>query len=78
MPGLRVLDSCKADGRTCESGDQCCNGYFRGNGAGGAHVCSNVPPNNNCAGAQDKCVTANDCCDESNQCIIGFCAVGVH
>jgi hypothetical protein len=76
--GFWVLDPCKADGQTCESGDQCCNGYCGGNGAGGALVCSNVPPNNNCAGAQDKCVTANDCCDKSNQCINGFCAVGVH
>ena len=76
--GFWVLDPCKADGQSCESGDQCCNGYCGANGDGGALVCSNVPPNNNCAGAQDKCVTANDCCDKSNQCINGFCAVGVH
>jgi hypothetical protein len=76
--GFWVLDPCKADGQTCQSGDQCCNGYCGGNGASGALVCSNVPPNNNCAGAQDKCATANDCCDKSNQCINGFCAAGVH
>ncbi|MGH7295171.1 MAG: hypothetical protein ACRELB_09570, partial [Polyangiaceae bacterium] len=25
--GFWVLDPCKADGQTCQSGDQCCNGY---------------------------------------------------
>jgi hypothetical protein len=75
--GFWTLDPCKADGMSCTSGDQCCNGYCEPNGPMGALVCSNMPPMNTCSGVGDKCTTAADCCDTTNVCINGFCAVKV-
>jgi hypothetical protein len=72
--GFWVLDPCKADGQSCQSGDQCCNGYCEPDGDGGALICSNTPPS--CAGVSDKCKTAADCCDSTNTCVNGFCAQG--
>ena len=43
--GFWVLDPCQADGTTCTTGDQCCNGYCEADGDGGALVCSTMPPN---------------------------------
>jgi hypothetical protein len=70
--GFWVLDPCKADGTSCESGDQCCNGYCEPNSTNQL-VCSNTPPAT-CSGVQEKCTTAADCCDSTNLCINGFCA----
>jgi hypothetical protein len=70
-----VLDPCKADGQSCMTGDQCCNGYCEPNGNMGALVCSNMPPNSSCSGAGDKCTTSADCCDASYACIGGFCTL---
>ena len=67
------LDPCMADGSSCMSGDQCCNGYC-GQGDGGL-ICS-TPPTNTCAGVGDKCITAASCCDPTNVCLDGFCAIG--
>jgi hypothetical protein len=69
--GFWVLDPCKADGTTCDTGDQCCNGFC--SGPPGALVCSDTPPGS-CSGPQEKCSTAADCCDTTNKCINGFCA----
>jgi hypothetical protein len=69
--GFWVLDPCEPDGSSCQSGDQCCNGYCEPNGDGGALICSNTTPT--CAGVSDKCTTAADCCDSTNKCIDGFC-----
>ena len=70
--GFWVLDPCKADGTSCQTGDQCCNGYCEA-GDGGL-VCSNTPPGSSCSGLSNKCTTAADCCDSTNLCINGFCA----
>ncbi len=69
--GFWVLDPCKADGMTCLTGDQCCNGYC--SGPPGSLVCGDTPPNS-CSAPQEKCTTAADCCDPTNKCINGFCA----
>jgi hypothetical protein len=71
--GFWALAPCKADGMSCQSGDQCCNGYCEP-GEGGL-VCSNVPPNANCSQVGDKCTSAASCCDTTNLCVNGFCAV---
>ncbi len=73
--GFWVLDPCKADGQSCTTGDQCCDGFCEPNGAGGALVCSTMPPGSTCSGVGDKCTTAADCCDPNVACIGGFCAV---
>ena len=72
--GFWVLDPCRADGTSCQSGDQCCNGYCEPNGTGGALVCSNTPPSSQCSQLSDKCTTAADCCDKTNLCVNGFCS----
>ena len=72
--GFWALAPCKADGMSCQSGDQCCNGYCEPQGDGGL-VCSNMPPNASCSQVGNKCTTAADCCDTTNQCVNGFCAV---
>jgi hypothetical protein len=73
--GFWALAPCKANGQSCTSGDQCCNGYCEPGGDGGALVCTSTPPNANCSNVGDKCTTAADCCDSTNLCINGFCAV---
>ncbi|MFO0613921.1 MAG: hypothetical protein U0414_15120 [Polyangiaceae bacterium] len=68
-----VLDPCKNDGESCESGDQCCNGFCEPDQTN-ALVCSNMNPNSNCSMPQEKCTTAADCCDTTNLCVNGFCS----
>ncbi len=70
--GFWVLDACKADGMSCTTGDQCCNGFCEP-GDGGL-VCS--PPTGSCSGLQEKCTKSADCCDTTNLCINGFCSLG--
>jgi hypothetical protein len=72
--GFWVLDPCKADGMSCMTGDQCCNGYCEPD-AMGQLVCSNKPPMGTCSGVGDKCTTSADCCDMTNACINGFCTI---
>jgi hypothetical protein len=71
--GFWVLDPCRPDGETCQSGDQCCNGFCQPSGPGGALVCSDKPPNTTCSQPQEKCTTSADCCDPGNICVNGFC-----
>lgn len=71
--GFWVLDPCKPKGESCESGDQCCDGYCQPVGDNGALVCSNTPPDSQCSKPQEKCTTAADCCDPGNICLNGFC-----
>jgi hypothetical protein len=76
--GFWVLDPCRADGASCASGDQCCNGYCEPNGPMSALVCSHTTPSSTCAGPMERCAVDADCCDPSNRCINGFCTqVGV-
>jgi hypothetical protein len=67
-----VLAPCKADGQGCAGGDECCGGYCRPGGDGGALVC--VPPPGGCSNEFEKCTTAADCCDPTMSCINGRCA----
>lgn len=70
--GFWVLDPCRPDGQSCDSGDQCCNGFCEPDGDGSL-VCANMNPNSNCSQLQEKCTTAADCCDPTNVCVNGFC-----
>ena len=75
LRGFWVLDPCKANGQTCGTGDECCGGYCRGDD-GGPLQC--VPPPGGCSNEYEKCTTAADCCNPSDQCINGKCAVIVN
>jgi hypothetical protein len=72
--GFWTLDPCAADGTSCMTGDQCCNGYCEPSGSGGALVCSTKPPDTMCSMTGDKCTTGADCCTATDKCINGFCA----
>jgi hypothetical protein len=71
--GFWALDPCQADGTSCSSGDQCCNGYCEVDGDGGL-ACASTPPMNSCSAVGDKCTTVANCCDPTNVCLNGFCA----
>ncbi len=72
LRGFWVLPPCQAQGSSCTSGDQCCDGFCRPSGNGGPLEC--VPPPGGCSNEYEKCTTASDCCNSSDQCINGFCA----
>ncbi len=57
--GYWVVDPCKANGSTCVTGDECCNGYCR-QGDAGTLVCSNNT--GGCAQQYETCNTDADCC----------------
>ena len=71
MRGFWALDPCKANGTSCETGDECCGGFCRADGDGGL-AC--VHPPTGCAQEFEKCTTAGDCCDTGSLCINGHCA----
>ena len=71
--GFWVLDPCAQNGASCQTGDQCCNGFCEADGEGGALVCGSGTPNT-CSAVQEKCTTAASCCDTTNTCTNGFCA----
>ncbi len=76
MRGFWVLDPCKQNGNSCDSGDECCGGFCRqvsSPDGGTENVC--VPPPNGCSHEYEKCTTSGDCCDTGAQCINGFCAL---
>jgi hypothetical protein len=66
--GFWVVDPCKADGKTCETGDECCGGYCQAGNNG--LVCSPTKPP--CANEFDKCTVSADCCGGLS-CIDGRC-----
>jgi hypothetical protein len=74
MRGYWVVDPCHPDGASCETGDECCNGYCRPDGASGKLVCGGKP--NGCAQEYEKCAMTSDCCGATLgfACINGFCA----
>lgn len=72
--GFWVVDPCKANGNSCESGDECCNGFCRKDPDGGALVCQDKPPGTMCVQEFEKCTVDADCCDPTQKCIAGKCA----
>ena len=73
--GFWAVDPCKANGNSCESGDECCNGFCRKDGDGGALVCQDKPPGTQCVQEFEKCVVDADCCNPAQKCIAGKCAL---
>jgi hypothetical protein len=74
LRGYWVVDPCKPNGNACETGDECCNGFCRGGGDGGALVCTDKPMG--CAQEFEKCNIDADCCGVQSgiKCIGGYCA----
>ncbi|HVJ88537.1 MAG TPA: hypothetical protein VM580_01960 [Labilithrix sp.] len=64
MRGFWALDACKADGATCEGGDECCNGFCRNvEQSDGSVVAQCVPPPASCANETERCKVDADCCN---------------
>jgi hypothetical protein len=74
MRGFWVVDPCRSDGQSCETGDECCGGYCRPSEDGGGLVCGQKPTG--CAQEYEKCDVNSDCCGVTlgYECINGFCA----
>jgi hypothetical protein len=74
--GYWVVDPCKTDGKTCETGDECCGGFCRPAGDGGLTCTSSSP---GCAQEFERCTTDADCCSSSAglACINGRCAQSI-
>ncbi len=71
--GYWVVDPCRSNGSSCETGDECCGGFCRPD-TSGALVCSDKVPV--CAQEFEKCTKDSDCCSSPTvQCINGRCAV---
>lgn len=69
--GYWVVDPCKVDTSSCETGDECCGGYCRPAGDGGFTCTKEVPK---CANEFEKCKTDSDCCGNPViTCIGGRC-----
>ncbi len=78
MRGFWVLDPCKMNGNSCNTGDECCTGFCRqgtGGGEGGSGLTCVAPPSG-CAQEYEKCTTTADCCgaNQGYVCINGYCA----
>ncbi len=75
LRGFWVVDPCKGDGNSCQSGEECCGGFCRQDPEGGGLVCQNKPPQG-CAMEAEKCTTDGDCCGANSgiKCINGFCS----
>lgn len=66
MRAFAALEPCKADGQSCESAAECCNGFCRPTDESddaGAPVTKCVPPPPGCSKEEEACKTAADCCD---------------
>jgi len=76
--GFWTTEPCRGDGISCESGDECCGGYCRGGGDGGALTCTSVLPI--CAQLSERCTQDSDCCpsvDGAVTCVNNLCVLSV-
>lgn len=72
--GFWAVDPCKSNGNSCETGDECCNGFCRKDPDGGALVCQDKPPGIQCVQEFEKCSVDADCCNPAQKCIAGKCS----
>ena len=70
--GFWVVDPCKDDGKSCESGVECCTGYCQEDEAG---ELSCGRKTNECTEEFDRCDTSSDCCDSKAACVNHVCSM---
>lgn len=70
--GYWVVDPCRPNGETCDTGDECCGGFCRPSPSGGL-MCMPQPPAS-CSQEFERCTSKADCCDDRLQCINARCA----
>lgn len=69
--GFWALDPCKADGKGCTTGDECCNGFCNPTNNPKVFTCG--PPMGGCSQEFENCMVSADCCNPQFQCIGGKC-----
>ncbi len=74
--GFWALDPCKPKGSSCESGDECCEGFCRPsdqNDPSSPKVCGEQQ---GCSQVQEKCTSDQDCCSYETgiTCVAGLCS----
>jgi hypothetical protein len=69
--GYWVVDPCRDDGMSCDSGVECCSGRCQVDPESGERTCG--PKTGECALELDACDTSADCCDQALMCIGGVC-----
>lgn len=74
--GYWALDPCKATGQSCQTGDECCEGFCRPsdeNDPSSPKVCG---VKKGCSQVSEKCETDLDCCapETGIRCLGGFCS----
>jgi hypothetical protein len=72
--GFWALDPCKAEGTSCVTGDECCQGGCNASPDASTFVCG---PPGECSDEYEVCETSADCCDPSARCIGGKCTLVV-
>ena len=70
--GFWVVDPCKEDGKTCESGVECCTGYCQEED-NGKLTCGRKT--DDCVQEFDHCDTRADCCDDTAECVNHVCTM---
>jgi hypothetical protein len=75
--GFWALEPCRATGTSCETGDECCEGFCRPQDPAdptSPKVCQ-TPPAGQCSQVAEACTTTADCCGAAAgvTCIGGFC-----
>jgi hypothetical protein len=68
--GFWVVDPCKPDGESCESGVECCTGYCQADEDGNL-TCGKTT--DDCVQEFDRCEERADCCDPSQLCVNEVC-----
>ena len=69
--GFWAIDPCKSDGRSCESGVECCTGYCQKDEP--SHELSCGRKRIQCAREFDHCEGSKDCCSSEAACINRVC-----
>lgn len=70
--GFWVVDPCKDDGKSCESGVECCTGYCQEDDDGDL-TCGRKT--GECSEEFDRCDTRADCCDPQAACVNHVCSM---
>ena len=70
--GFWVVDPCKADGASCESGVDCCGGRCARDPNTDERTCD--PGMDECAQEFDACEKSSDCCDTTLVCLNDICS----
>jgi hypothetical protein len=70
--GFWAIDPCKADGKSCESGVECCSGYCQEDESG---ELSCGRKTEECSEEFNRCDTSADCCDPEAACVNQVCSM---